>query len=162
MQEILIELEIELSLEDIKNLKEETLRKFAKEQINTKCLEYLNKQKAKHTKVKHIVHSELKIQDFLQPNNVQSVHLSKFLFSARSRMLDFKINFRKKYSDLNCPLGCDEPDSQQHGLHCDKIVTNAVDENQSVRYEDLFSNQVKKQTTVAAILKDRMKYRKVK
>ena len=48
VQEILIELEIELSLEDIKNLKEETLRKFAKEQINTKCLEYLNKQKAKH------------------------------------------------------------------------------------------------------------------
>ena len=127
VQEILIELEIELSLEDIKNLKEETLRKFAKEQINEKSLEYLNKQKAKHTKVKHIVpselkiqeflqpkyivHSELKIQDFLQPNNVQSVHLSKFLFSARSRMLDFKINFRKKYSDLNCPLGCVEPDS---------------------------------------------------
>ena len=104
VQEILIELEIELSLEDIKNLKEETLRKFAKEQINEKSLEYLNKQKAKHTKVKHIVHSELKIEDFLQPNNVQSVQLSKFLFSARSRMLDFRINFRKKYSDLNCPL----------------------------------------------------------
>ena len=96
--------------------------------------------------MKHIVHSELKIQDFLQPNNVQSVHLSKFLFSARSRMLDFKTNFCKKYSDLNCPLGCDEPDSQQHGLHCDKIATNSVDANQSVRYEDLFSNQVEKQT----------------
>ena len=65
----------------------------------------------------------------LQPNNVQSVHLSKFLFSARSRMLDFEINFRKKYSDLNRPLGCDKADSQQHGLHYDKIVTNAVDED---------------------------------
>ena len=61
VQEILIELEIELSLQDIKNLKEETLRKFAKEQINEKSLEYLNKQKAKHTKVKHIVHSKIKI-----------------------------------------------------------------------------------------------------
>ena len=59
VQQIFIDLEIELELEEIKNLKKETLRNFVKEQIDEKCLLYLNKQKEKHTKVMHIVHSEL-------------------------------------------------------------------------------------------------------
>ena len=110
----------------------------------------------------HIVHTELKMQDFLHPNYVQNTHLSKFLFSARSRMLDFRINFRKKYSDLKCPLGCDESDSQQHGLICDKIVTNVIDSQLLAVYEDLFSKNVLKQMKVAAILQERMKSRKMK
>ena len=162
VQEILIDLEIDLELEEIKQIKEETLRKFVKKQIKEKCLMYLNKQKEKHTKVMHIVHTELKMQNFLHPNHAQNIHLSKFLFSARSRMLDFRINFRKKYSDVKCPLGCDELDSQQHGLICDKIVTNVLDSQDLAVYEDLFSKNVLKQMKVAAILQERMKYRKVK
>ena len=162
MQEILLELEIDLELEEIKEIKEETLRKFVKKQIQEKCLIYLNKQKEKHTKVMHVVHTELKMQEFLHPNSVQNIQLSKFLFSARSRMLDFRINFRKKYSDLKCPLGCDELDSQQHGLVCDKIVTNALDLQGLPEYEDFFSENVTKQMKVAAILQERMKSRKAK
>ena len=66
------------------------------------------------------------MQDFLHPKYAQNIHLSKFLFNAHPRMLDFRINFRKKYSDVKCPLGCDELDPQQHGLICDKIFTNVL------------------------------------
>ena len=42
-------------------------------------------------------------------------------------MFEFNMNFQKKHSDLKYPFGCAEPNSQQHGLHYGKIVTNAVD-----------------------------------
>ena len=77
-------------------------------------------------------------------------------------MLDFWINFRKKYSDLMCPLGCDVLDSQQHCLDCDKIVTNTIDTQATIKYEDLFSNKLDKQIKVGAVLQERMKYRKLK
>ena len=75
-------------------------------------------------------------------------------------MLDFRINFRKKYSDLMCPLGCDVLDSQQHCLDCDKIVTNTLDTQTTVKYEDLFLSNIQKQVKVGAVLQERMKYRK--
>ena len=159
---ILEDLEIELELEEIRNLKEETLRKFVKEQINEKCLEYLNKQKAKHSKVLHIVHEELRMQEYLHPTHAQNTQLSKCIFSARSRMLDFRINFRKKYKDLKCPLGCDTLDTQQHCLHCDKILTSTIETQDTVKYEDLFSKKIEKQLRIGAVLQERIKYRKAK
>ena len=77
-------------------------------------------------------------------------------------MLDFRINFRKKYSDLMCPLGCDVVDSQQHCLDCDKIVTNTIDTQETMKYEDLFSNEIHKQVKVGAVLQERIKLRKLK
>ena len=77
-------------------------------------------------------------------------------------MLDFRINFRKKYKDLKCPLGCDTLDTQQHCLHCDKILTSTIETQDTVKYEDLFSKKIEKQLRIGAVLQERIKYRKAK
>ena len=75
VKEIFNDLNTDLELEEIKQIKEETLRKFVKKHIKENCWMYLNKQKEKHTKVMNIVHTELKMQDFLHPNYVPNTHL---------------------------------------------------------------------------------------
>ena len=103
------ELEINLSLEDIKNFPKETLRKFVKKQVNEKALMFLNNKKLKHTKVMHIQHNA----NYFLPINLKSLGLARFLFSARTRMVDVGANYGKP---VQCKLGCEELDTQQHLL----------------------------------------------
>ena len=69
-------------------------------------LRYLNELKEKHTKVLHISQNVLNMADYLTPNGITNSE-AKFLFNARTRMLDVKSNFPGKHSDTLCPL-CDE------------------------------------------------------
>ena len=91
------------------------------------------------------------MQDYLMPENVKSLQISKFLFSARTRMLDVGANFPNKYGENpQCKLGCNNADSQKHLIDCPHLVgddlTLASDE---VVYQDLLW---KKQLKIAAIL----------
>ena len=59
--------------------------------------------------------------------NVLNSQLSNLLFSARSRMLEVRINFRNKYGGkVSCEMGCVEDDSQQHLLTCNKLEENEI------------------------------------
>ena len=44
-------------------------------------------------------------------------------FHERTRMLNVRNNFKNKYRKhiINCPLGCEKEDSQEHLLSCEKI-----------------------------------------
>ena len=101
----------------------EKFGKMLKKSIEEKTLKYLNKIKLKHTKVLHIGHNSLSLQEYLKPENVKSVNLSKFLFQSRTRMLEVKANFRNdtKNEDMSCPLNCKDENDQMHLLKCDQI-----------------------------------------
>ena len=81
-------MEICLSLEDMQNLSKDMLRNFVKKQAEEQALIYLNAQKLKHSKVLHIKHDDLNMQNYFRPQNIQSLNLAKFLFMARTQMLD--------------------------------------------------------------------------
>ena len=155
-------LDISLSPEDIKKLSKDQFRKIVQDRIDVKALEYLNCLKAKHSKVLHIQHQSLQLQQYFSPENVSNVQLSKFLFQARSRMLNLRGNFKQKYkkNDWNCELGCQIEESQEHLLFCEKLSDSAVSIQQVANYHDLFSNQLEKQLTVASILQERSVRRK--
>ena len=90
--------------------------------------------------------------------------MSKFIYHARSRMLDLKVNFKNRpHSDLLCPV-CRNPDSldsQQHLLQCPSLIdTEMVNPSEAPKYMDLFSNDVKKQTAVAFVLEKKFGKRK--
>ena len=93
--------------------------------------------------------------------NITSSHLAKFLFQARTRMLDLKMNFKRMYKseELSCPLECNELDTQQHLLICQKIQSKVLANKSTPVYEDLFSKEVKKQVCIAAVLEERLKTR---
>ena len=129
------------------------------------ALDYLNKIKEKHTKVNHIIHKNLKLQNYLLASKQINTKLSRFIFHAHSRMLDVKENFRNKYINTrtprNCPLDCRELDTQEHILWCDKIESeDIVSKNNQPDYQDLFEEDCEKQKKIAAILLERFTKRK--
>ena len=162
VESIFEELEIYLSYEDIKNMSKESLHKFVKEKIEEKALHFLNQKKMKHSKVLQIKHEALKMQEYLMPENVKSLEIAKFLFCARTRMLDLGSNFPNKYGkNPQCKLGCDEADSQKHLMECPHLVEDdLVLASDEVSYQDLFSSQVEQQLRIAAILKAKLNLRK--
>ena len=162
VQKDLEHLEINLSLEDIQNLSKDMLRNFVKKQAKEQALKFLNTQKLKHSKVLHIKHDELIMQEYFRPQNIQSLNLAKFLFMARTRMLDIGANFSNKYGEkATCKLGCDSLDTQQHLLECPELnERDLVSNEENYEYDDLFSNKVEKQLKIAGILDGKFRRRK--
>ena len=165
VREDLEELEIGLDFETIKELSKESFKIFVDKQIEALTLKYLNKIKAKHSKVNHIIHKNLELQNYLQSSKQVNTRLSKFIFHARSRMLDVKENFRNRYFNTNtprnCPLKCTELDTQQHLLRCDKIENEGIiSHNYQPKYQDLFEEDFEKQRKIALILMENFTKRK--
>ena len=156
------ELGIKQSYEDIKSLKKEKFADIVKKAIEEKALKYLNSIKLKHTKVLHIVHRRLCMQEYLKPHNVQNINLSKFIFHTRTRMLDCKTNFSNGYKneEMNCPLQCQNQDTQKHLLVCGKIDDQCISGLIIPEYDDLFGVNVDKQMKIAAMLQERFLKRK--
>ena len=100
------EFDISLSLQEIKLMSEMSFKGLVQKKEVSHRLRYLNELKEKQTKVLHISHNVLKMADYLTPNGITNSE-AKFLFNARTRMLDVKSNFPGKHSDTLCPL-CDE------------------------------------------------------
>ena len=146
------ELEMQMNVRDIEQISEEAFRRIVKEKINVKALEYLNLVKEGHTKVLHITHSSLEIQSYLEANE-QTVQEAKFLFAARSRMLDVKCNYRGKYFITLCPCCNTEEDNQEHLLYCHKLGDDSTPVDVLPAYEDLFSSSLEKQIKISRILK---------
>ena len=156
------EYEIYQTYKEIKAMSEEKFKSVVKYKIKVKALQFLNELKSKHTKVLHIEHTTLSIQEYLLPPQVVEIQLAKFLFQSRTRMLECKDNFSHKYKleEMGCPLGCNTKDSQKHLFECDKLITSCVTKNNQPSYEDLFSDNVSSQLEVATILRERLKTRK--
>ena len=154
------ELEIALTLDDIEGLGKDMFKSFIDKKIEKRALDYLNEIKAKHTKVSHILHKELKTQNYLKASGNNDTKLSKFIFHARTRMLDVKENYRNRYvnerTQTNCALGCAELDTQEHLLFCKKLdIQNLIAKKQQPKYQDLFSENSQKQSDIASILHER-------
>ena len=60
-------------------------------------------------------------------------------------MMNFKMNFESGSTELRCPLGCSELDSQDRILHCSVVRSHLPKlESTSIKYEDIFSNNITK------------------
>ena len=156
-------LEIFLDFDDIKSLPEQSFKKFVNEQVEEKAFQYLEQLKAKHSKVDHIKHNGFNMQEYFLPENVYSIQMTKFIFQAKTRMIDVKCNFKNKFKkeDRKCPFGCDLEDSQEHLLLCPNLQEREICE-EIIEYDDLFSPIIKKQLTVAMQLEKRLLRRKKK
>ena len=66
--------------------------------IRYKTLKDLEKYKEKHTKVKHLIHSVLKMQNYLTANACKMKQEdSQLIFKLRSRMTEVKMNMKGLY-----------------------------------------------------------------
>ena len=58
------------------------------------------------------------MHDYLLADSGMTKKEKSFAFCARSQMLEVKNNFKVGKYDLNCSLGCDTTEGQEHPLQC--------------------------------------------
>ena len=121
-----------------------------KERIHT--LNYLNSIKARHSKVKHIPHIVLEMEDYLRHNQA-TTRECKFLFAARCRMLDIRANYSGQHEDTLCPLCENEEDTQQHLMVCEKLCDSGTVVTSLPDYKSLFETKLKEKLYVSRLLK---------
>ena len=155
-------LEIYLDFDQIKEATRQQFKSFVDKAINEKCFNYLIDEKNKKNKVKHIQYYEHETQEYLLPGKISNKQ-AKEIFLLRTRMLETKDNYQNQFQDDHCPL-CDDGitlDSQEHVMLCPAIVHQSL-VTDSLKYENLFCNDVMKQLQVSSIIIQNFKKRKQK
>ena len=106
---------MDLTLEQLKEIKKSKLKSILNKAIPEKALERLNEIKKKHSKVMDLEHKELKMQNYLKGNKSKiTVELAQTIFKMRSRVTEVKLNYRGKYENLECEVCGKMEKSQKH------------------------------------------------
>ena len=156
------EVDLTLSLDEIKDLSVESFRAKVRKSINVAAFKWLLNQKKDKSKVMDIEYKSLKIQEYLVSSNLVTRE-KKFLFQLRMRMIDVKINFRNSHAEISCPLCEDVEDTQQHVLKCPFLVTNQlVMASSGIAYDHIYQDDVQKQSDVTRVFMEFWKIRKRK
>ena len=147
------EFQLDMDLEEIKELSSFSFHKTVQKSACQKALMDLTKIKLKHTKVKHILHEKLSMQQYLKPNQL-TISETKFAFHARTRMLRVKRNYGQSSEDKFCPVCKDKntDDSQDHLLVCEVLVQKNQLIVEVPEYQDLFCDKIEKLVKITRIL----------
>ena len=107
----------------------------------------------KNEQTKFIKYTELKLQNIYKSENINS-YQAKNLYRWRTRTWDFRTNYRSKYPDLKCQLCLSHIDKDDLFLSCQVIINEvpSVRLNQTLKYDDLFSDDVEKQEKIGKLL----------
>ena len=111
---------IDLTLDEIKKMKKFSFKKIVKKKCNMAALKYLNDLKVTHSKLDNLKYETLEIQPYLASSKIYP-DMAQQIFKWRTRMENFKVNFRNGNNDISCKLGCMEDDSQENLLNCTVI-----------------------------------------
>ena len=130
-------------MNEIRDMKRNDFIKLINESIKKKGLEYL--QKLRGNKGKEINYKEVKMADYLMPNQEElTITDKRYIFSMRNRMIKLPTNFptRNQIIDENCEI-CGERENMKHLYEC-----KWSQENNNIEYENIFGNNLKKMRKV--------------
>ena len=139
----LIELNINLSLVQIKQLNKDKFRKIVKEKSRYESFRFLKKEQQKHSKSKPFNFNSYEVQDYFLPDIKISNEEKKFLFAMQSSMIEIKGNFSKKYKNIDCETKCGEEETMEHILDCKKL-NKGNEKNEEIKYEHIFEENLDK------------------
>ena len=133
---------IELSEEEIRNMRKYSFRRLVNKKVKEAATKYLMNLKKKHSKCDEINFSS-GMKEYLK-SSIISTEEKRMLFAMKTRMVDVKSNYRNKYKhDLSCTL-CRENcvESEEHLLKCRelKFEPEISEDISEVEYEDIFGN----------------------
>ena len=133
----------------------DTYKLHIKAKIKTAAFDYLKEKQQQHSKIKHIHYDTLCVQNYMVspifPN--EEVNL---LHALRSRTTECRAKFKQKYihSNILCTLCQLENEDQQHILQCSIILREYNSDEvaqSSVKYDDIFSEDVHKQKEATSL-----------
>ena len=138
------------SYENIASFSKVTFKARVKKACETKSLEYLLRIKSGQSKGKELSYSKLQLSEYLK-NPLLNLNESMLLLKLRGRMLNFRANYKMKYStapgvvlspSIICPLCQSHEDKQDMLTSCSALADVTIDS--SYRYEDMFSQDQEK------------------
>ena len=123
--------------------------------VDKHAFEYLLTLKDSHSKVEHIHFESFEMQPYMKPSDLSNQQV-KFIFQARSRMLNLRGNYKNGNKDLSCRACRKSEESQPHLLVCEKLNENIISKNLP-RYEDLFGINLDELKVTASVLETNFK-----
>ena len=151
------DLKLEVDIEKFQVLKKSALKRILNKAILNMSLTRLNEIKANHSKVQKLSHEKLKMQNYLKANNHKmSQNESETIFKMRSRVSNVKTNYRGRFENFECSLCNEDMETQQHIIECKSIRNVKKTENENVKYENLYGENVKNQLKIAKLFIENM------
>ena len=148
------ELDINLTLEEIKLM---SLYKY-KELVKKKCTEsafsYLMKKRGK--KGMEINYPNIEISEYLLPNDELTIDDQRYLFAMRNGMVDIPSNFVSKENNTS-KCYCGQLEDMEHLYYC-KYLNN---EEPEVKYEQLFCGSLCEQSKIIRRFEHNVEKRRV-
>ena len=114
------------------------------------------------SKGKLLVYNELKSQSYLKPGSGLSQDDIKQIYSIRTQNVVTKANFPGMFNNDKCVSdNCSEKDSSRHIFYCKFLEDPSAKlvMNKSLKYEDIFSNDIQKQMIIKSIFMKKYKQR---
>jgi hypothetical protein len=146
-------LEIDLTMDNIKDMKKGCFMSMIKTRNKTKAFEKLLKTKYSHSKVENVEHSQLVIQKYLLPTKEHmNKEVAQLIFKLRCRVTEVKVNLRGKYENLDCRACHVKEENQKHVLFCKEL--NEKKNPEEIEYEKLFNGLVSDKVKVAMRFKE--------
>ena len=104
--------------------------------------------------MKNLKYNKLEIQKYFLPSSYKTSPLTtKFIFQARTRMLNLKLNFKNTNQTDICDLCGQHSDNQEQLLTRPALSSDQDLVNEQLVYNDLFNTEYEKILTIAQVLK---------
>ena len=148
------ELQIDISENELKKMSKNVFKRYLRKKVQNGALRYLNKLKAKHSKMKNIDSKDLKCSRYMINSKLTKSEIQT-LFKFRTHMFNVKENFEKMYqNDMLCDLCRISNCTQSHLFQC-KIMKSFVPEieENAVKHEYIFGNQNEMKKVAPVLIK---------
>ena len=133
-------------------MSKEQLKKILKLNARTAAFKMLKEMQSTHKKVKSIKYEAYEMQSYLSSENISHGE-AQTLTAFRSQCTKgIRLNFRKMYQNLECPLNCSDlnyPDSQEHILQCKMINPHML----NVQFGQVYGTQYEQEEIAKALHK---------
>ena len=116
----LLDFQIPVDIEFIQTKSKNSFKNLVKIKAKEYCFFKLMTMKIKHTKMDNLFYSELRMQPYLK-SNLFTAEQAKMIYSFRTRMSNFKENYRGSQGHSPCPLCLVHLDSQAAAFQCPKL-----------------------------------------
>ena len=151
-----------LKLSDFKGYSKNEFKRVVTNKIKHAAFKNLMSEKSKQKKGSFIKYDKLQMQNYLKSISGLNVSEAKQIFTLKSDNLDVANNFSKRYSENNCIIDkqCVGEDSQFHYYECPFMNRNTlVNNSYQISYEEIYGEDVEKQTFVMRIIMKAFKRR---
>ena len=143
---------LKLTLEEIRTISKQKYLKTLKEKIKESALKYLLKKQGK--KGSEISYSSIEMSEYLQPfNKSLTIEQKREMFAVRNRMVDIPTNFSSK-NETKCE--CGEIEDMVHIYECKTFCDN---KQPVIPYKQIFNGNLKEQILVYTKFSENLKTR---